>query len=189
MEMCDSCNHPYDFTCNNEVGYFKRCYYCSPKQIQGCPKYSIYPDGRVWSSVRGKGVKGTGRFLKAYINCQGYYRVKINNSPTLIHRLIGIHYIPNPENKPCIDHINRDRTDNRICNLRWATHLENMNNIGMIKTNTSGHKYITYHRTNKNWRFNKTFHKQRFMKYFKSKIDCICYKYIILLKIKSFKKL
>lgn len=185
MEMCDSCNHPYDFTCNNEEGYEKRCYYCSPKQIQGCPQYSIYPDGRVWSNV------GKGRFLKTHPCRNRYIMVNLGKDSRniSIHRLVAKHYIPNPENKPQVDHINRDRSDNRICNLRWVTRCENMNNIGMIKTNTSGHKYITYHRTNKNWRFNKTFHKQRFMKYFKSKIDCICYKYITLLKIKSFKKL
>lgn len=42
-----------------------------------------------------------------------------------VHRLLAKAFIPNPENKRCIDHINGIRTDNRIENLRWATHHEN----------------------------------------------------------------
>ena len=187
MEMCDSCNHPYDFTCNNEEGYEKRCYYCSPKQIQGYPQYFIYPDGRVWSSV-----KGEGRFLKAQMKC-GYYSIPIYKNQKqkhyLVHRLIALHYIPNPGNLPIVDHINRDTSDNRIVNLRWTSTEGNQQNRGKTKNNTSGHKYITYNKGNKIWKFKKTYHKNTVQKTFKSKIDCICYKYITLLKIKSFKKL
>lgn len=46
----------------------------------------------------------------------------------LCHRLVAQAFIPNPDNKPCIDHINTDTTDNRVVNLRWVTHKENSNN-------------------------------------------------------------
>ena len=44
------------------------------------------------------------------------------------HRLVADAFIPNTENKPCIDHINCVRSDNRLENLRWVTHKENNNN-------------------------------------------------------------
>jgi hypothetical protein len=67
-----------------------------------------------------------------------------------VHRLIGDAFLPNPDQKPTIDHINRENLDNRLENLRWATHKEQANNRGSFPlqgTNT-GEPYITF---NKNY--------------------------------------
>lgn len=45
-----------------------------------------------------------------------------------IHRLVAMAFIPNPNNYPQVDHINGNNRDNRICNLRWCTQIENINN-------------------------------------------------------------
>lgn len=70
------------------------------------------------------------RILEPWMNRSvGYYMVTLykygKNRKLLVHRLFAEAFIPNPENKPCIDHINGIRSDNRVENLRWCTHKEN----------------------------------------------------------------
>lgn len=58
----------------------------------------------------------------------GYQYYKIKNKAYYTHKLIAEAFIPNPLNKPEVDHINTIRDDNRIENLRWVTDKENCNN-------------------------------------------------------------
>lgn len=74
-----------------------------------------------------------GKILCVNINRHGYCKSTISDGngkmhtyPT--HRLVAMAFIPNQENKPCIDHINAIKTDNRVSNLRWVTYKENMQN-------------------------------------------------------------
>ena len=58
----------------------------------------------------------------------GYLACALNGKTYDKHRLIGEQFIPNPDNLPQIDHINRDRTDNHINNLRWVSRSDNDKN-------------------------------------------------------------
>lgn len=71
-------------------------------------------------------------YKKLHIGPYGYPSVtlcKDGKSKTIpIHRLLAAAFIPNPECKTAVDHINTDRTDYRLENLRWVTNKENSNN-------------------------------------------------------------
>lgn len=69
----------------------------------------------------------------------GYFRFHVDGKTRKIHRMIAETFIPNPDNKPTVDHIDRDRQNNDVSNLRWATDTEQKRNT--IKTEICTSKY------------------------------------------------
>ena len=102
-------------------GYYKVSNLGKVKSVDRIIKYK---DDRVYYTK--------GKILIQDINTRGYKYVTLSKESMrrkrTVHRLVIEAFIPNPENKPCIDHINTIKTDNRVQNLRWVTQKENLNN-------------------------------------------------------------
>ena len=85
----------------------------------------------------------------------GYFRVSLSKNNIrktfLIHRLVGFAFIPNPQNLPCIDHINQDKTNNSISNLRWVSKSNNNRNITKRQNTTSKFMGVSFHKRDKKY--------------------------------------
>lgn len=107
--------------------------------------YEISSLGRVKSLNYNR--TGKKKILKNMKNSNGYLVVSLTKfgkqKNYLIHRLVAEAFIPNPEGKPHIDHINTIKNDNSIENLRWVTNKENNNNPLTKKKYSENHREQT----------------------------------------------
>jgi hypothetical protein len=81
-----------------------------------------------------------GRKMKAYLGKDGYlyYLLTVNKTSKhyALHRLLAIHFIPNPHNKREVNHIDTNKLNNSLLNLEWATPKENIQHSIKAGTNT-----------------------------------------------------
>ena len=128
-------------------------------KIEGYDDYYISNQGRVMSTKNNKL-----KYLSECVNTSGYLYVPlyVNKKQVnkLVHRLLGEAFIDNPSNLPQIDHIDGNRQNNNIDNLRWVTGQQNTFN--RVKA-----KGYYWHKQNKKWMSYITVNKKiRFLGYF-----------------------
>jgi hypothetical protein len=98
----------------------------------------------------------SGNFLKPTINRYGYYQVNLFRNgkykTRLMHRLVAQSFLENPYNKLEVDHIDCDRLNNNLNNLRFATREENSQNCKIVVSkNTSGVKGVSFSKKLNKW--------------------------------------
>ena len=95
---------------------------CRWNIIEGHPNWEISNVGGLIRNVETKEIKST------YIQMKGYPMVSLDGDAYLVHRLVAAHFVPNPDNKPCVDHIDGNKLNADASNLRWVTYHENNSN-------------------------------------------------------------
>lgn len=129
--------------------------------IQGYDGYEISTNGRVRSYWRCNGdskewspggwsiVDYPVKIRPAHL-VNGYYSIRLSNpitkkrSSSRIHRLMAIAFIPNPNNLPCVDHIDGNTRNNCLSNLRWCSKQQNCLNQKERNNNTSGARGVEF---------------------------------------------
>lgn len=124
---------------------------------------SSYGRFKIKDRVRAEGVRGQ-KFVKERITIgakagkkgSDYYVVSITKKGfkrtyKKLHRLVAIEFIPNPENKPQVNHIDQDRFNNHVLNLEWTTAMENSCHGRINKNYKSKYHGVTFNIVSKKW--------------------------------------
>ena len=154
-------------------------------QLKKFPKYKINQKGQIFSSLSNK-------ILKPSIHNTRYYKLHLYKNKKryseYLHRLIGETFIHNPHNKPCINHLDGNKLNNKLSNLEWCTYSENnthafkilnktpnfVGKIGILNHNSKKVKQINP-RTNKIIKiWDSMSDVERELKIFESNISKVC---------------
>lgn len=101
-------------------------------------KHLIIEEGKMsyWVTNEGRVFNEEGKEMKQMIQPNGYLTVKIGGFKITVHKLIALLFLPAVEGKYTVDHIDRNKQNNHLSNLRWADEVEQARNRRKPKTGT-----------------------------------------------------
>ena len=120
------------------------------RSIDGYMNYQVSNVGRVRNV-------STERILKPCVDIHGYHNVTLSKGGMAknhrVHKLVAHEFIQRPDSnaKLVIDHIDRNKVNNQVTNLRWATQQQNMMNMTIRTGTSSQYKGVAYHKTKSKW--------------------------------------
>jgi hypothetical protein len=122
--------------------------------VHGYRAYKVSTHGNVMRVAGSRGCRAD-RLLKAAINSNGYHCVTLYDDAgqhkMLVHRLVALAFIANPDSLKCVDHVDGNPQNNHVSNLRFCTHQMNMFNIKSHVGSSSGFKGVSWHKPSKKW--------------------------------------
>tara|TARA_Y100001973_G_scaffold106393_1_gene184050 strand:+ start:2245 stop:2817 length:573 start_codon:yes stop_codon:yes gene_type:complete len=127
------------------------------RPVPGYPDYRVYTDGSVYSLPRERKGVGynshlQGRFLKPVLVGSSKASLRYNAVPLRcdgkrklcrLNRIVAKAFIPNPDNLPCVDHIDGNRRNDDVRNLRWVSHSTNSRNQHSVNS-SSGYQGVHF---------------------------------------------
>jgi hypothetical protein len=135
------------------------------KKIKNKENYSVNEKGQIKNDK-------TNRILKPHKGTSGYYQIMLGRktSPLYVHRIVAETFIENPNDLPQVDHINGDKLDNRVENLRWVSVSENCWSFGYKNRIENRKKKIIAEKNGKTIIFNSRNEAAEFFECHKSQI-------------------
>jgi hypothetical protein len=132
-----------------ELDILKELHYEFFLPIKNYENYSISNFGIIKNNK-------TNRIMKQDIRKDGYKQIKLYKNGIMksfrVHRLVAKAFLENPDNKPKVDHIDENKSNNNVKNLRWSTVQDNSYNRGKQINNTSGFKGVSFHKNANKYR-------------------------------------
>lgn len=119
--------------------------------------YIVFDTGDIFSTE--------GTLLHPTPNNQGYYHLHINDHTEKLHRIIAMCFIPNPDNKPEVNHIDGNKFNNDVINLEWVTREENIQHAYLAGVMPTGEKHFKSKLSNRDVDFIRTHYIPRDPKY------------------------